>query len=368
LFDVFEKLVVFWGLAIVIYILYFMLINELIPRLKGEMSLSQKTDKFLEDSILKDNSELLDEREATLKEKLYFQNIKGGFFVSFFILAFFIFIFLLDIYTVKYSLIFLFLSIISLYLKLFTDLKKVGQISKKVKTIRGTVRKIHMKRSRYDTDRLLSIGDEDYYVSSEFEMPEYASYVEIEVYDDIELVRINEQKLLENINLEELKNSKFYHKAIAVTFFITTILSFLILYDDIYTNLSMNILSLDKKEVEYVNANSIRKNPPKIGQRIDISGYRVCKTENCKLFLLLDRPVKYEIDKNLEVKIEIQKDEINRIKEEIFHENTKKIHDAFNKKLLSGKMPDVYKYNKDLRDAARNVPYKGTDILDVEKH
>lgn len=294
------------GSSIILYSLYFIIIQQI--------KAYKNPNKEINYPDLENNCKLINERETNLKEKLYFQNITGGFFVTLFIISFIVFIILLDFYSAKYSLTFLFIATAFLYLNLFNDLKKVGKVSKKVRKLEGKVKFTWLAQTIANRParmvKYLLIEKEAYYIPPTLTMPKSKTDMVVEIYDNKEIISINDQKPLDNIEIDTLRNNKLYHKVIAITFLIITILSFVLLYHSMYTNVSMRMLLLDKKEMEYINANSIRNNPPKIGQRIDISGYRLCKVPYCQQFLLLDKNFEYKFDNDIKKLFDFNKENI----------------------------------------------------------
>lgn len=264
-----------------------------------------------EQYTMENKCELILEREATLKEKLYFQNISGWFFVSFFLLSFICFLILLDFYSASFSLALLSLATIVLYFKLNKDVNNVGKESKKVKKFKGQVAYFYQARTQHDLAgpmfKFLIVENEKYDISDIFVLPKEKTDMIVEIYDNKEIITLNEQKPLESLDLKVLKNSKYYHKPIAITFFITAILSFTLFYDNTYTTVSLKNLILDKKEIEYINANSLRTNPPQNGQRLDISGYRLCEVGGCQKFLLLDKHFEYKFNDDLKTLFDFDK-------------------------------------------------------------
>lgn len=273
----------------------------LLPKLKGEKTTEELLNDFVEETTLEDDCKLTGSREATLKERFYFQKVSGAFFFIFLLIAFFIFLGLLTSYSLFDSLSFIFLSIIVLYLKLNSDLKKTGQKSKFVKIIEGTVRKINLTNNK-----VITVGQEDYHLADEFEnIPQYNEKVRLEIYDNYEVIKINDEYLFENKKLKNIKENSSYHKVIAVSFAICTTISFVTFFDSTQIKLGINHLFLEKKNQEYINKNSILQDKPKVGQVITLSGYRVCEGtsyiyESCGNFMMDNKPFVYERNKDIE--------------------------------------------------------------------
>jgi len=171
-------------------------------------------------------------------------------------------------------------------------------------------------------------------LAEEFEnVPQYNEKVRLEIYDNYEVIKINDEYLFENKKLENIKSNKSYHKAIAVSFGICTAISFMVFFDFTHMKLSFNHLFLDKKYEDYVNANSILQDKPKVGQVITLSGYRICKGANyigeaCGNFLMDNKAFSYEKNKDIE----------------LYFKNTKKLTEV--KRLKSSNNPYLSAFSK----------------------
>jgi len=299
--DLLDSIYLLLHAYLLLVILYIFWIQYLKPKLNGEKTSHEILTEFIAETTLDDDCKLLSQREATLKEKLFFQKVTGAFFFIFLVISFMIFLGLLSYFSLFESLSFIFLSIIALYLKLNSDLKSTGSKSKIVKTIEGTVRKIDITGNGS-----ITVGQTEYIVPDEFlSIPEYNEKVRLEIYDDYEIIKINDEYLFENKTISSIKNSKTYHKAISIAFLICTFISFLLLFDSTSIKVGVYNLFLDNKKQDYVNSYSFLGNTPKVGQVISLSGYRVCEgtsfyNEACGNFIMDNKALEFQKTKEIE--------------------------------------------------------------------
>ena len=288
--------------AYLLFVLLYMFWGQYLkPKLKGEKTSHEILTEYIEETTLDDDCKLLNQREATLKEKLFFQKVTGSFFSIFLVISFIIFLGLLSYFSLLESLSFICLSIIVLYLKLNSDLKSMGSKSKIVKTIEGTVRKIDITENG-----VITVGQEEYIVPDEFiSKPKYNEKVCLEIYDNYEIIKINDEYLLENKTIFSIKSSKTYHKVISIAFILCTFFSFLLLFDSTSIKVGVKNFFLDNKKQDYVNSYSILQEPPKVGQVISLSGYRVCEgtrflNEACGNFIMDTKALTFQKTKVIE--------------------------------------------------------------------
>jgi len=268
--------------------------TDILPKLKGELTLDELIDEFEKDSILENDCRIISTRDATLKEVLYFQKVRAYYFPIFLFFACIVTAILLDFGHILVSCIIVIVLLILSYILLFKNLKRAKDTGdKKVLHIKGTVRKNNIRE-----ENLMTVGKRTYGIPEGFKNPEYGSIVEFEAYEGIYICSLNNRYLLENESLEKLKNWKGYHRTIAYSLLVF-LFFFGISYTEIKNDFLVNSLFLKEKNIEYLNAKSIFNNPPKSAQRLHLSGYRLCDDDilnpsQCKNFFILDRDLIFE--------------------------------------------------------------------------